>query len=301
MGTMLCVSILRKLFRPKPAMSVGYATEVVTEYLLVQEMIPVDKAMFIPADALSHKPQVIYEALITLAQHDGHWERWSGIANTLSRFSGSAYDCFCASWALVTDDVDQLFDVEKERRIRLQADQADCSAAIKSDFEALQRSRPRTGKPKFPGQRLDDDIEGHRIESVVHEFGTRFTEGQNAISLALMPGPLEEVMYCLASWYVRASEMTHADWQHFRGGAVLMHRVCWSDEAKIVNNMKLLSPAEYQALSEQELAWYKYKRTVHSNYTDRAPFAINYWTSVFELMCRRLSIYNAIELPNHAS
>ena len=282
-------------------MTVSFATEVVTEFLNLLDSFTVEIGTFIPADALSNKPQQIYDALITLAQHDGNWDRWQKVATSLSRIATNGYDAMSASWALAADKIDDLTDNEKDARFRLQATAADLSVAIRNDFESLQRSRPRTSKPKFAVQSFDNDPQTSHVESVVNDFGQVIADRSGLeIPITRLPSSMEDITYCLAYWYTRGSKRTNDDYQHYAVGAMFLAHVCWPSEYEIVKSTHMRSADFMRMTAEQRQAELD-KSRVACNAADRAVFAGFYWKQVFLSMCRRFAYWYQIELPDHTT
>jgi hypothetical protein len=295
------MSLLRKLFRPKPTLSIDFSKEVLTDFLASREIFRIDENTWLPVDCAPHQPQRIYEALLTLSLHDGQWNVYEQIAYDLAQYSLNGLESSFASWAMATDKVEVLTNFEKECRAEKQASSADIIADIKQDFDCVKRSRPRTSKPRFAVWKFDLDYDMRLVEHVVHRFGDAMHSDCLHLDSSRMPAPIDEIAWCFALFYVNGSHRTSEDYQHFAVGAIYLANIDNDEASSDDRAFKHPSGQEFIDMTSEQRERFKETASRNLNIAMRRAYTGPYWSLVWELMCHRTAKWHAITLPDHRS
>jgi hypothetical protein len=238
--------------------------------------------------------------LVTLAQHDGQWDKHQALACRLAQYSDDAFGASLASWAMIAEEVDHLTDAEMHHRRHLQTNSADLIAKIEQDFDSLKRSRPRVAKPRFPTWKMDDESRNAawiRIEYIVREYTNIMQQDCQYMSLADMPASVGEIAWSMAFWYVLGTEQTRDDYHQF---FVCVGFLAHVDEYE---SMKMMRTYQFRSF----LDWYNFQNSeewsallparrdhltkMNNQYYNIDSRRVNngeYWRDIWKMMCYRI-------------
>jgi hypothetical protein len=283
-------------------MSLEQANDILNDFRGSQRYKVIEPTIWLPVDCAPHQPQEIYDALTTLAQHDGQWDTYQALACQLAQYSDNAHGASLATWAMITDQVERISEAERHSRRKRQADSADIIAKIGQDFDSLKRSKPRMAKPRFAKWKMEGQIthpQQIRNEYIANQYAAVMQTDCKNMSFSDMPARLEEIAWAMATLYVLASEESYEEYLEIYTCVRFLAHVDDDKTTALMRTFKRGRWTELNSMSPAEREIFKLEDARFSNVVRRRLSLSEYWSSTWKLMCHRVATGWGKEFVDH--
>ena len=301
-------------------MEIEGARDIAGYWLDINDIYPPEEIPFIPIDWIKYPLETIYKSIKVVAADVKKEEIILPLALDLARVS-SNLDVFHANYAFTAkersyfDQVKVGFDsqdnsgegsaamkrtgarsdtvrsIQKQILLEVESAKQSLEASISNNWNASFSGIQNSQRLGFALHNFNFDYDIRHVEHNVQTLGACFAECGVHFPEFRLPAPREELLFCLAMFYVLGTERTKKDYEEFNQGAGLLASVVFDDEAMI--GQRWTKPRDNNSETHID--------RLYSCVSDRHLYAFGFYHSGFENHCERISNHYDIELPKHSS